>query len=159
VTAGAGDAFAVGAEADAVDVCGVSPERKNLLTCLYIPHLQFWRGRRAGADDAPAVGAEADAEDFLPVVPLESEDRFAGPRLPQMALPAPDGTADAVAAGAEAVSAVSGFVAEGKDFLPRLRVPLLRRSPAGAGDVSAVGAEADAVGVHPFQRQHNSPKA
>src|SRR5262249_52888587 len=88
IRGGAGDAFAVGAEANAPHPVGMTFERENLGPLLRVPHLNLaWSGwisypRHCPTtrDDSFAVGAEADAQD-LTGMPLEG-DRFGflGPR-------------------------------------------------------------------------------
>src|SRR5262249_59053162 len=61
VLGGAGQAFAVGAEADAPQKLGMSLEGAEVLSLLRVPHLH--RLIPAGTGKALAIGAEADTAD------------------------------------------------------------------------------------------------
>src|SRR5262245_21689163 len=143
IAPGAGDAGAVGAEADAVDLADVALEGENLLARHRIPHLH--RRWCAGAGEALAVGTPAHAVNEAPLA-LKGKLLFAGARVPHPDLdPACGGEASAVGAEAHVLDGAlepleGGFLPAGAG-VPQLHRPVV----AGAGQAGAVGTPAHAV--------------
>src|SRR5262249_10251617 len=150
VTADDGQAFAVGAEADAVNPVR-APEGEDFLTRLRVPHLQLSnilpRNGVPGAADygaagyAVAAGAETDTGKPL-CAHLEGKAFLAALRVPHLQLARAGGSApsasQAFAVRTEADIAGMVFVPpEGKDFLACLPIPQTNR-PVHGGDGEAV---------------------
>src|SRR5262249_59638385 len=81
ISAGAGEALAVGAKAHAMHSSGVSLEGEDFLPLLPLPHL--YRLILAGAGQALAVGAEAQAS-HGPGVSLEGAEFSASLHVPHL---------------------------------------------------------------------------
>ena len=152
VTAGGGDAAAVGAERHAV-TAAVCPRRVRTSWPVAASQSFTVRSELAEAMRRPS-GLNATPMTRM-VVPAQGEDFLAGGGVPELHRAVPAGGGDAAAVGAERHAADTARVpAQGEHLLAGGGVPELHRRTvlAGGGDAAAVGAERHAADCPPNVR-------